>query len=681
MNDSDNIPGEQPQGEANEAPAPKRRTRKTAMPTEVDAAVVAADAVPAPRRKRTTKAEVPAAEVGVEAPVEQAPVDAGSDTGPASAAPARKPRVRKPVVAVNDEAADAVPSQVEAHVSHDAEPSPAPVTDAVAELAAPLDGADAPAEPRRRDRKRRERPAPAEAGPDATPPAGTFRLADASPSALQEPPSTVSLFAEVVSGQYDEQDAVEGDAETLSDAATVASEDDAADPGKRVLRPEPEAPKLHKVLAQAGIGSRRDMEQLIEDGQVTVNGEVAHIGMRIAQGDQIRLAGRPIKLRIVPPTPRVLAYHKQVGEVVTHHDPEGRPTVFRRLPKLHHGKWLSVGRLDINTEGLLLFTNSGDLANQLMHPRFGVEREYAVRVLGALDMNARARLLEGVAIEGQKAAFKSIEDGGGEGVNHWYRVIITEGRNREVRKLFDAVGLAVSRLIRIRYGTVVLPRGLKRGVCVELDDGDVATIERLASPRQNEARDARRPEPRQPGSRDNAAAPQPGARGAKNRGGQAAGAGRSPADGGAAAPGAGPGAGRPATAPRGKGGRHGGMPPQERGPRAGRPDAGPSARGEFRADSRGGGRDARGVADEDGDPLHIPNPLEQTFDRRFATGSKRISAGFGRPTEPGSAPAGQRKGGPKEPDPLQTSVGYIGADAYFTRPGGGNNKGRGGRRR
>jgi 23S rRNA pseudouridine2605 synthase len=143
--------------------------------------------------------------------------------------------------------------------------------------------------------------------------------------------------------------------------------------------------------------------------------------------------------------------------------------VFRRLPRLQQGKWQSVGRLDINTEGLLLFTNSGELANQLMHPRFGVEREYAVRVLGTLDDDARERLLQGVMVEGQMAGFKAIEDGGGEGANHWYRVI-TEGRNREVRKLFDAVGLTVNRLIRIRYGPVVLPRGLKRGVWVDLAD-------------------------------------------------------------------------------------------------------------------------------------------------------------------------------------------------------------------
>ena len=169
-----------------------------------------------------------------------------------------------------------------------------------------------------------------------------------------------------------------------------------------------------------------------------------HTGQRISFGDRIAVAGKLIKVRIAPLPARVLAYHKVVGEVVTHDDPQHRPTVFRRLPRLPQGKWQSVGRLDINTEGLLLFTNSGELANQLMHPRFGVEREYAVRVLGSLDSEQRQKLLDGVEIDGQRAQFKSIEDGGGEGVNRWYRVVITEGRNREVRKLFDKVGLGVS---------------------------------------------------------------------------------------------------------------------------------------------------------------------------------------------------------------------------------------------
>ncbi len=249
-----------------------------------------------------------------------------------------------------------------------------------------------------------------------------------------------------------------------------------AAPERRILAPDIEAPKLQKVLAQSGVGSRRDLEQMIVDGRVSVNGEVAHVGQRVSWGDQVAIDGKPVRVRIAPLPTRVLAYHKPVGEVVTLDDPEGRPTVFRRLPRLLHGKWQSVGRLDINTEGLLLFTTSGELANRLMHPRFGIEREYAVRVLGTLTAESRARLLGGVPIEGQTAAFLSIDDGGGEGVNHWYRVKIAEGRNREVRRLFDAVGLAVSRLIRIRYGTVVLPRGLKRGAAVDLAPDDVKLL-------------------------------------------------------------------------------------------------------------------------------------------------------------------------------------------------------------
>ena len=269
--------------------------------------------------------------------------------------------------------------------------------------------------------------------------------------------------------------------EVIDAPASVPATEDAvaatdAAPERRILAPDADAPKLQKVLAQSGVGSRRDLEQMIVDGRVSVNGEVAHVGQRVSWGDQVAIDGKPVRVRIAPLPTRVLAYHKPVGEVVTLDDPEGRPTVFRRLPRLLHGKWQSVGRLDINTEGLLLFTTSGELANRLMHPRFGIEREYAVRVLGTLTDESRARLLGGVPIEGQTAAFLSIDDGGGEGANHWYRVKIAEGRNREVRRLFDAVGLAVSRLIRIRYGTVVLPRGLKRGAAVDLSPDDVKLL-------------------------------------------------------------------------------------------------------------------------------------------------------------------------------------------------------------
>lgn len=291
-------------------------------------------------------------------------------------------------------------------------------------------------------------------------------------------------FEEVVSGEFD---------------AVQAQETEPELSGKRVLQPQLDAPKLHKVLAQAGLGSRLDMETLIQQGRVLVNHEPAHVGQRIQYGDSIRVDGRPVRVRIAPPPPRVLAYHKPAGEVVTHDDPQNRPTVFRRLPRLQHGKWQSVGRLDLNTEGLLLFTDSGELANKLMHPRFGLQREYAVRVLGALSNDEKQRLLDGVKLDDGMAQFQSIEDGGGDGANCWYRVTIAEGRNREVRRMFEAVGHAVSRLIRIRYGAVMLPRGLRRGVWLELDARD---IERLTSAagmvRREEERPAARPTGRAP---------------------------------------------------------------------------------------------------------------------------------------------------------------------------------------
>ena len=251
-------------------------------------------------------------------------------------------------------------------------------------------------------------------------------------------------------------------------------------PGKRVLAPQADAPKLHKVLAQAGMGSRLEMEQLILEGRISVNGEPAHIGQRIQYGDQVKVNGKPIRVRIEPPPARVIAYHKPAGEIVSHDDPQNRPSVFRKLPRLQHGKWQSVGRLDLNTEGLLLFTSSGELANRLMHPRFGLEREYAVRVLGALSNDEKQKLLDGVMLDDGLAQFGSIEDGGGEGSNCWYRVTISEGRNREVRRMMEAVGHAVSRLIRIRYGAMVLPHGLRRGAWIELDEADIRALMKAA---------------------------------------------------------------------------------------------------------------------------------------------------------------------------------------------------------
>ena len=276
-------------------------------------------------------------------------------------------------------------------------------------------------------------------------------------------PAAGHLFQEVVSGEFD-----------------TLLEDEAATPAKRVLAPQPETPKLHKILAQAGLGSRLEMEQLITEGRISVNNEPAHIGQRIQFGDQVKVNGKPIKVRIQPPPARVIAYHKPAGEVVTNDDPQNRPTVFRKLPKLFQGKWQSVGRLDLNTEGLLLFTSSGELANRLMHPRFGLEREYAVRVLGALTKEEKQRLLDGVELDDGRAQFGSIEEGGGEGSNCWYRVTISEGRNREVRRMMEAVGHAVSRLIRIRYGAMLLPRGLRRGAWMELDESDIQSLVKAA---------------------------------------------------------------------------------------------------------------------------------------------------------------------------------------------------------
>ena len=247
-------------------------------------------------------------------------------------------------------------------------------------------------------------------------------------------------------------------------------------PQKRVLAPDDDAPKLHKVLAEAGMGSRREMEELIVAGRVSVNGEPAHIGQRIMPTDQVRINGKPVKRRVQTKPPRVLLYHKPTGEIVSHADPEGRPSVFDKLPPMKTAKWLAVGRLDFNTEGLLMLTTSGDLANRFMHPRYSVEREYAVRVVGELSESSRQKLLHGIELDDGPANFLRIRDGGGEGTNHWYHVALAEGRNREVRRMFEAVGLMVSRLIRTRHGPISLPRGLRRGRWEELEEAQVRSL-------------------------------------------------------------------------------------------------------------------------------------------------------------------------------------------------------------
>ena len=560
------------------------------------------------------------------------------------------------------------------------------------------------------------------------------RLDDGSPQAVSHAPEASAavaapqaeeLFAQVLSGEFDVDAPAENSVAAAGAAVTEAP--------KRVLAPEPDAPKLHKVLAQAGVGSRRDLEQMIVEGRVTVNAEVAHTGQRISFGDRINVDGKPVRYRIAPPPPRVLAYHKPAGEVVTHDDPQQRPTVFRRLPRLAQGKWQSVGRLDINTEGLLLFTNSGEMANQLMHPRFGVEREYAVRSLGVLTEEAKTHLLEGVEIDGQRAGFKSIEDGGGEGVNHWYRVVITEGRNREVRRLFEVVGHAVSRLIRIRYGSVVLPRGLKRGVWVDLGEHDLRLLRRLTS--------GPRP-PALPGESAVATDAEVSAEGdgagrrGRNRRGRKRGDGAErgpdralPQD---HPPQQGPDqppaqrTARPDRPPPDRGQRGDRSPRNERSPRpdrSPRPERGPrparQEHGEGGAipnplqqtfDKRAIQQDRllRRDMPEDGpipNPLQqtydkralqrdrlpqrdipedgpIPNPLQQTYDKRFAQGGprpgqKKRSGGGG-----GTGGGGRAGGGDPEriPDPMQTAVGYIGANAFHGKGGarGGRRSGGGG---
>jgi len=446
------------------------------------------------------------------------------------------------------------------------------------------------------------------------------------------PPAASTIrFEDVVTGQFD------------ADEADVALE-----LPKRVLSPQPETPKLHKVLAQAGLGSRLEMEQLILEGRISVNAEPAHIGQRIQFGDTVKVNGKPIRVRIDPPPPRVIAYHKPSGEVVTHDDPQNRPTVFRRLPKLFQGKWQSVGRLDLNTEGLLLLTSSGELANKLMHPRFGLEREYAVRVLGALSNEEKKRLLEGVTLDDGVAQFSSIEAGGGEGANCWYRVTISEGRNREVRRMFEAVGHAVSRLIRIRYGAMLLPRGLKRGAFVELDERDIWALTNAVT--RSESRADPRGAPKHPGH----------ARGD---------------EGGEFRPGRGP---RRNERSRGDRGR---LPA----PESGQAD-------DFQ--SADVGADAEQEPNDLQPPLHRMDSVPRGNRRR---GGKGRGQG-GNPGSPprfgqaaGNGPQGPKRrddrgdrgdksaGGAQQPDPMKTSFGYIGADT-FTRQRQGQGQGQGQRR-
>ena len=456
-------------------------------------------------------------------------------------------------------------------------------------------------------------------------------------------------FSDIVAGQLD-----------------ADAENEALAMPKRVLAAQPESPKLHKVLAQSGLGSRLEMEQLIMEGRISVNNEPAHIGQRVQWGDQVKVNGRLLKIRIDPPPARVIAYHKPTGEVVTHDDPQNRPTVFRRLPKLYQGKWQSVGRLDLNTEGLLLFTNSGELANRLMHPRFGLEREYAVRVLGALTKEEKQKLLDGVQLDDGLAQFGSIEDGGGEGSNCWYRVTISEGRNREVRRMIEAVGHAVSRLIRIRYGAMMLPRGLKRGAYMELDEVDIRALTLAAG----NARE------RSPDAQGEYAPDQRQERGPRNERGNAGNGGRAE------------------RGPRGQFGRG------QRGRRSnnvagnsGDAQAQGFQRGEPRSDGAFAGQERaaqppvpshNSSAQDDGYDDDSHSQAGVSHENAFAA-RKSGKGGRGNRGNNGGArgfPGGvDAQGDPKnQPDPMRTSLGYIGADSLQRQrnaPGGGG--GRGGR--
>lgn len=255
--------------------------------------------------------------------------------------------------------------------------------------------------------------------------------------------------------------------------------------------------RIQKVLAEAGYGSRREIEEWVVAGRVSVNGEPSFLGQKIGPGDRVKVNGKLAILRFVAEQkkrgPRVLMYHKPEGEIVSKDDPEGRPSVFERLPAINKGRWIAIGRLDFNTSGLLLFTDNGDLANRMMHPRYEVDREYAVRLLGELTDEQKQQLTSGIELDDGPAKFTTLSDEGGEGANHWYRVTLSEGRNREVRRMFETIGLTVSRLMRVRYGKVELPGRLKRGMYEEMAPEQVALLTGVpAEKRQQRPEEKRR---------------------------------------------------------------------------------------------------------------------------------------------------------------------------------------------
>lgn len=234
--------------------------------------------------------------------------------------------------------------------------------------------------------------------------------------------------------------------------------------------------KLQKILAQAGMGSRREMETVIADGQVRVNGNIAKLGDRVLPSDRISVGNRLLSRHQPTSRLRVLIYNKPDNQVCTRKDEEGRETVFTHLPSLRNGRWIMVGRLDLNTSGLLLFTNNGELAYRLMHPKYAVEREYAVRIFGKVDEAMLRRLKKGVMLDDGEAKFDDIRLSGGSGLNVWYHVILHEGKNKEVRRLWESQGVTVSRLTRVRYGDLMLPPYLKPGRWDELENSNLTSL-------------------------------------------------------------------------------------------------------------------------------------------------------------------------------------------------------------
>lgn len=440
---------------AADAPAPKKRAprvKKVVADADAGSAAVVESAPQA--------AEAPKVIVTIGEEITAAPVLLDAPTDSARTKPARR-GVRGPRALRNNRAAQRAAEAGEGEQHHAAAGeeqampadanAPVPVADqAMAESRRDGQGQD-------RNRQQKGKKPFAKGGKPKAPQLG-LRAHDAGDD----------VFSFVTSDAYDKEDGARSGARGTHQLRGKN--------GRRDLTSEDDAPKLHKVLADSGLGSRRDMEELIVAGRVSVNGEPAHIGQRILPTDQVRINGKLLQRKVSKKPPRVLVYHKPAGEIVSHNDPEGRASVFDRLPNMKAAKWLAVGRLDFNTEGLLLFTTSGDLANRLMHPRYNIEREYAVRTLGELEQGMRQKLLHGVELDDGMAQFSKIADGGGEGVNKWYRVTIGEGRNREVRRMFEAIGLTVSRLIRTRYGVMSLPQGLKRGRWEELEENAVRSL-------------------------------------------------------------------------------------------------------------------------------------------------------------------------------------------------------------